>query len=149
MSVGSQCVFCEIIAGEAEASIIFQDKFVTAFMDIHPVVQGHSLVVPNVHYPNLSSIIPIHAQRMFIVGQKIADAIGQSNLRCEGINLYIADGRAAGQTVFHPHLHVIPRYFGDGFSIILPTGYGEQPMRVELDKIAADIALFMSEESGE
>jgi diadenosine tetraphosphate (Ap4A) HIT family hydrolase len=143
MSVDPNCIFCRIVAGDAEASIIFQDEFITVFMDIRPVIQGHSLVVPNVHYSYMGSIDQIHARKMFLAGQRIGDAIRSSDLRCEGINLFMADGSAAGQTVFHSHLHVIPRYGGDGFSLRFPVGYGEQPARNELDRIAANIAASM------
>lgn len=143
MSVDPNCIFCRIVAGDAEASIIFKDEFVTVFLDIRPVIQGHSLVVPNVHYSKLGSIDQIHAREMFVAGQRIGDAIRSSDLRCEGINLFMADGSAAGQTVFHCHLHVIPRYVGDGFSPRFPVGYGKQPARSELDRIAAKIAASM------
>ncbi len=143
MSVDPDCIFCKVVAGEAEASIVFQDKFVTVFMDICPVIQGHSLVVPNVHYPKLAGIDEIHAQKIFLTGQRIAKAIQASNLTCDGINLFMADGRAAGQTVFHSHLHVIPRYVGDGFGLRFPVGYGEQPARAELDRVAASIRAFV------
>ena len=146
MSVDPHCIFCKIVAGKAEASIIFQDDLVTVFMDIHPLVQGHSLVVPNAHYSNLTSIETAYAQRMFVIGQRIGEAIQSSDLRCEGINLFLADGSAAGQTVFHSHLHVIPRHSGDGFSMQFPVGYGVQPARSELDKIAAELSHRLKQE---
>ena len=146
MSVDPKCIFCRIVAGDAEASIIFQDEFVTVFMDIRPVIQGHSLVVPNVHYSNLGSIDQIHAGKMFNAGQRIGDATRSSDLRCEGINLFLADGSAAGQSVFHSHLHVIPRYVGDGFRLRFPLGYGELPSRSELDQIAAKLSDWMKGE---
>jgi diadenosine tetraphosphate (Ap4A) HIT family hydrolase len=67
-------------------------------------------------------------------------------LRCEGINLFLADGSAAGQTIFHSHLHVIPRYIGDGFSLQFPVSYGVRPARSELDKIALELSQRMTQE---
>ena len=144
MFLDPNCIFCKIVAGEAEASVVYQDKYVTIFMDIRPVVQGHTLVVPNIHSPDLSSLDQAHAQHMFTTALNIAQAIRDSELKCEGINLFMADGGAAGQTVFHNHLHIIPRYIGDGFGLRFPVGYGEQPARAELDRTAANIAALMT-----
>lgn len=113
-------------------------------MDIRPLVQGHTLVVPNVHYSSLGDVDQIHAGKIFLTGQKIGQAIRLSGLRCEGINLFMADGSAAGQTVFHSHLHVIPRYEDDGFSLNFPIGYGNQPARNELEQTASNIAAFIN-----
>lgn len=140
------CIFCKIVAGKAEASVVFQDQLVTVFMDIQPVVTGHLLVVPNRHFSNLGSIDQNHAQRMFIIGQRMGETIRSSDLRCEGINLFLADGSAAGQTIFHSHLHVIPRYIGDGFSLQFPVSYGVRPARSELDKIALELSQRMTQE---
>ena len=76
---------------------------------------------------------------MFQVGQRIAGALRDSGLRCEGVNLFLADGEAAGQDVFHVHLHVIPRYAGDGFGFRFGPRYGHRPPRTELDAIAGRI----------
>jgi len=144
MLVDPSCIFCKIVAGEAEASVVYQDQYVTVFMDICPVVQGHTLVIPNIHSPDLSSLDQAHAQHMFTIAQNIAQAIRASELKCEGINLFMADGSAAGQTIFHNHLHIIPRYIGDGFGLRFPVGHGEQPARAELDRTAVNIAASMT-----
>jgi len=81
---------------------------------------------------------------MFTIAQNIAQAIRASELKCEGINLFMADGSAAGQTIFHNHLHIIPRYIGDGFGLRFPVGHGEQPARAELDRTAVNIAASMT-----
>jgi histidine triad (HIT) family protein len=75
---------------------------------------------------------------VFRVGQSIAAALRASGLRCEGVNLFLADGEAAGQEVFHIHLHVVARYVGDGFELRVPPGHGVRP-RAELDSAAARI----------
>ncbi len=104
------CIFCAILAGRAPASIVYQDGLVTAFMDIRPVNPGHTLIVPNRHAAHLQDLDGETAAHMFQVGQRLAGALYQSGLRCEGVNFFLADGEAAGQEVFHVHLHVFPRY---------------------------------------
>jgi diadenosine tetraphosphate (Ap4A) HIT family hydrolase len=106
------------------------------FMDIQPVVRGHALVVPRAHATYLADLDPEDGAEIFRAGQRAAAALRASSLRCEGVNLFLADGEAAGQDVFHVHLHVIPRYEGDGFGLRLPPGYSIRP-RAELDEAAA------------
>ncbi len=115
MRTGSDCIFCKIIAGEADGDVVYQDELVTAFMDIHPINPGHVLIVPNEHTPDLAGLAPAYGDRMFLTAQRLAAALRRTELAPEGINLLLADGAAAGQTVFHLHLHVLPRYTGDGF----------------------------------
>lgn len=146
MQVDPNCIFCKIVAGEAEASIVYQDQYVTVFMDIHPVVQGHTLVVPNIHFPDLGSLDQAHAQHMFTTAQSIAQAIRASELNCEAINLFMADGGAAGQTIFHNHLHIIPRNIGDGFSPRFQISYIEPQSREELNQVADQISESMGKE---
>ena len=145
MAPQSTCVFCQIVSGEADASRIYQDDLVTAFMDIRPLVQGHLLIIPNVHCPSLADLDDAIGSRMFIIARRLAQAIRQSDLRSEGVNFFLADGAAAGQTVFHSHLHVIPRFRGDGFKIHFPPNYGHRPTRVELDGIAEMITDAMDD----
>ena len=133
------CIFCRIIADKAEASKVYQDDTVTAFMDNQPLNPGHLLVVPNEHTANLAGLDETIASRMFVVGRRLAQALRCSGLRCEGVNLFLADGPAAGQTVFHSHLHVIPRFVGDGFGLRFPPGYGGGVSREDLDVIAAKV----------
>lgn len=111
------CIFCQIIAGTAPASVVFRDDLVIAFMDIQPVNPGQVLVVPILHAPYLSDLDPAIGGRMFEVAQKVAAALRVSDIRCEGVNLFLADGAVAMQEVFHTHLHVIPRFDGDGFGL--------------------------------
>jgi histidine triad (HIT) family protein len=142
----SSCIFCKIIAGEAEASIVYQDESVTAFMDIQPLFQGHVLVVPNEHFTGLTDLEDSYGAQMFRLARRLAKAILRSNLKCEGVNLFLADGPAAGQTVFHSHLHVIPRYPGDGFQVHHPSGYGHRPARRRLDEVALQIKDALGQE---
>ena len=136
----SECIFCDIIKRSAPASFVFADDVCSAFMDIRPVNAGHVLVVPNQHASCLAELPRSSGAAMFNVAQRIAEALRASTVRCEGVNLFLADGEAACQEVFHVHLHVIPRYWGDGFRLVFPPGYQDLPARDELDTIAASIA---------
>lgn len=132
------CVFCKIVEGQAEASLVYQDDLVTAFMDIMPVNEGHLLVVPNEHTRGLEGLSEVSGARMFDVARRLALALCRSGVRCEGVNLYLADGRAAGQEVFHVHLHVLPRFSGDGFGL-RRTKLLIPPNRRDLEAVAEGI----------
>ncbi len=136
----SSCEFCEIVAGRAPASIVHRDDQCIAFMDIAPVTAGHLLVVPIEHATHLADLDRDVGRALFGLAQTLAAAIRRSDLKPEGINLFLADGEAAGQEVFHVHLHVLPRYRGDGFGLKLPAGYGPHAERARLDRDADTIA---------
>ena len=107
------CVFCRIIAGTLPASLVFQDAEVIAFMDIQPVTEGHTLLIPVAHAPNIADVDGATTGHLFDVARRITKALYQA-LGCDGINWFVADGEAAGQEVSHMHLHLIPRYRNDG-----------------------------------
>jgi len=132
-------VFCDIIAGRTSASVVHRDERCMAFMDIRPVTPGHLLVVPLAHASSLAHLDPATGGHLFVVAQKLATAIRQSGLKADGINLYLADGEAAGQEVLHVHLHVFPRFAGDGFGLRLPREYGEPVPQERLEREAAAI----------
>jgi histidine triad (HIT) family protein len=134
-----ECVFCEIVAGRAPASLVYADDKVTAFLVLHPVAPGHLLVIPNEHFVVLADLPDGLAEHMLHVGMRLAAAIRSSGMPCEGINLFVADGEAAGQEVFHHHLHVIPRWAGDGFVIAASAWSLPRPTRHDLDGNAAVI----------
>ncbi|MFI5230126.1 MAG: GNAT family N-acetyltransferase [Gemmatimonadales bacterium] len=133
------CLFCRILAGELPGSIVYRDEQCAAFMDIQPVNPGHLLVAPLRHATDLVSLDPLVGARLFQVAQHLAAAIRASGLRCEGVNLLLADGEAAMQEVFHLHLHVFPRYRGDGFGLRFGPEYAIRPPRAALDDAAARI----------
>ena len=133
------CIFCDIVNGNAEAALVWQDDLVSAFMDRQPVNPGHVLIVPNHHAAYLADLPEKSGAHMFRVAQRVARAIRASGLRCEGVNLFLADGEAAGQEVFHVHLHVFPRFHGDGFGLRLPERYFTKPPRSELEDAAEKI----------
>ena len=130
------CIFCDILSGDSPASIVYRDDLCAAFMDIHPVNPGHVLVVPFIHSALLSEVDAMSAGRMLQVAQHIDTALRSSGLQCEGVNLFLADGRAAGQEVMHVHLHVIPRFRGDGHHLRFSPAYFNRPAMTELEKNA-------------
>jgi histidine triad (HIT) family protein len=141
------CVFCDIIQGNAPASVVYADGLVMAFMDIQPVNEGHLLVVPRAHAANLAALDAEVGGHLFQVGSRLAAAVRKSGARCEGVNLFLADGEAAGQEVFHVHLHVIPRFGGDGFGLRFNPDYFRLPERAALDQVAASVRQVLEEGS--
>ncbi|HEV8339355.1 MAG TPA: HIT family protein [bacterium] len=140
-SFDPNCIFCRIVAGEVPASVVYRGDDVMAFMDIRPVNPGHLLVISTAHAAGLANLPERVGQRMWVVAQRLAAAQRLSGVRCEGVNLFVADGEAAGQDVFHVHIHVLPRFPGDGLRL---TGlaYDQRPAppsRAELDETAGAI----------
>jgi histidine triad (HIT) family protein len=129
------CIFCAIASGTAPASMVYADDIVLVFMDRGAINTGHLLVVPRRHVASLSDLDDETGARLFNVAVRMGRAIRRSGIKCEGINLLLADGEAAFQEVFHVHLHVIPRFKGDGFRI--DAGWTVRPGREELDAAAA------------
>ena len=135
----NDCIFCKILAGEMEGSLVYRDEICAAFMDIQPINPGHLLVVPVNHAAYLSELEQEDAAQVFRVAKHLAAALRRSDVKCEGVNLFLADGEAAMQEVFHVHLHVIPRFAGDGFGLKFPATYFQKPEREELNEIAEEI----------
>jgi len=135
------CIFCKIVAGEAPASIVHQDDTVIVFLDINPVTPGHLMVMPRAHLPALADIDPQTGGHMFNVAQRMAAALRESGLRCDGINMFYADGEAAFQEVFHAHLHVFPRYEGDGFRLV--ADWESESSRPELEAVGEQIRIAL------
>jgi histidine triad (HIT) family protein len=135
----SDCPFCNILSGDLPTSTVYQDQICSAVMDIQPINPGHLLVMPNEHIEDLTSLPPDITSHIFLVAKKLALAVRQSGVECEGINLFLADGKAAMQEVPHFHLHIIPRFDDDGFGFQFSPRYAELPTREELDKNAFHI----------
>jgi len=135
----SECIFCRIIDNELPASFVYQDEVVSAFLDIQPINPGHLLVVPRIHAETMNDLPAATARHMMEVAQRLMSELRKTNLQCEGVNLFLADGEVAGQEVGHVHLHVIPRYANDGFGFRFASDYGTLPQRDELDEVAAAI----------
>ena len=133
------CVFCAIVAGEAPASVVYRDDTVIAFMDIRPANPGHVLVVPLEHADGILDISDeATLARIFSVGRRVAAAVTDSGVRLEGFNLFLANGAVAGQTVFHVHLHVLPRFTGDGLGLTRNANV-RIPPQSDLDETAERI----------
>jgi histidine triad (HIT) family protein len=133
------CIFCDIIAGNAPANFVHRDELCAAFMDIHPVNPGHVLVVPRRHAVLLPELDEASVKHMLWVAQRVDTALRSSGIECEGINLFLADGRDAGQDVMHVHLHVIPRFLGDGHHLRFSPAYFKLPSPAELERNAEAI----------
>ncbi len=107
-----ECLFCRIIAGELPATILAEDERTVTFMDIHPATRGHALVVPRAHAQDLLSVDSEDLREVIVAAQRLAGRV-KERLGADGVNLINSCGSAAWQTIFHFHVHVIPRYEGD------------------------------------
>lgn len=137
------CVFCKIIDGTYTSSKVYEDDDLLAFMDIQPVNQGHVLIIPKKHVEKISELDDTLTNKLFILAKKLSKAIKKSGIKAEGINYFLAEGEAAGQEVFHVHLHVFPRFRYDGFKLVFPKGYEVKKEKRELDIIADKIKTIL------
>ena len=121
------CIFCKIIRGELPSAKVYEDEQAVAFLDIHPVRPGHTLVVPKTHCKNLVDCDPEALSAMMKITQKVARAV-VAGTGAEGFNLGVNNGAPAGQVIFHLHLHIIPRNTGDGLTLWGQHEYEEGEM---------------------
>lgn len=135
----TDCVFCKIVAKQLPANVVYEDNEIIAFLDIRPINPGHTLVIPKKHSASLQQLDPHLGGRLFQIAGRIAAALRKSGLRAEGINVWLADGKAAFQEVPHIHIHVIPRFKGDGLRIQVGPDYGKTPPDEEMQKQASKI----------
>ena len=142
-----QCIFCDIIHGAAEVSICYEDATAIAFMDIQPVNEGHVLVVPREHYERLEDVPREVGLHLYEVSTRLIPVI-QHVCGVHDMNVVVNSGTAAGQDVFHFHVHLIPRRQGDGFDIPLPFAGSEMPDRTLLDASAARIMTALRDPMG-
>lgn len=134
----SECIFCKIVNGDIPAAKVFENEHVLAFLDISQVTKGHTLVIPKVHKENLYELTPEIARNLFEVVPTIAKAL-KTEYEPIGLNSINNNGEAAGQTVFHYHLHLIPRYGkGDGFGAVWKTNTSDYTLQM-LQEMAANI----------
>jgi len=108
----NNCIFCSIIAGEIPSATIYEDEDFKVIMDISPAAKGHAILLPKYHSANLYELDEVTASKALSVAKKVAIAI-KEEFHCDGLNLLQNNGEAAGQTVFHFHIHLIPRYRKD------------------------------------
>ncbi|MCW3069897.1 MAG: hypothetical protein JWL67_2522 [Solirubrobacterales bacterium] len=124
------CIFCNILTGDVPATVVDEDDRTIAFMDIAPATRGHALVIPRVHAPDLLSVDSEDLAAVAIASKRLA-ARAKERLGADGVNLLNSCGAAAWQTVFHFHVHVIPRYRDDPLRLPWVPGAGDP------DEIAA------------
>ncbi len=130
--IESGCVFCRIVAGAMQCALITEDDATLAFMDIHPANEGHCLVIPKRHYGTIFDIPPDTFAQIGRTAARIAVAV-RNALNPAGLSLVQANGTAAGQTVWHLHVHVLPRRDGDGLMLNWPrTGSADSARIAEL-----------------
>jgi histidine triad (HIT) family protein len=127
------CIFCEIVAGRAPAHVIDEDDRCLAFLDIFPLTQGHALVIPKAHANDLLDASPDDVAAVARMAQVVAQRV-TTELAAPGVNLLQATGAIALQTVFHLHVHVLPRYPDDGFRVSFNRDRGDA---AELEALAA------------
>ena len=122
--VDPDCVFCKIVAGELPATVIDEDERTLAFMDISPATRGHALVIPREHHADLIDVPGPELTAVALASQRLAKRI-KERLGADGVNLLNSCGPAAWQTVFHFHIHVIPRYSDDPLRLPWVPGPGD------------------------
>jgi len=131
----SDCVFCKIVAGQIPSTRVYEDEHSLAFMDIGQVNPGHVLVAVKKHADNIYALDDAQAAAVARAGVRVARAIRDA-FKPEGLSVYQANGKAAGQTVFHYHIHLLPRHAGDGMELTWPV---KNPPREKLEDYAAKI----------
>ena len=130
------CIFCKILADEIPSSLVYEDEDFRAILDINPAARGHVIILPKEHYANLFELPEEEASKIFLVAKKIATAV-KKTYQCDGVNILQNNGQASGQTVFHLHVHVIPRFKGDTDYINIGWKPGDTPE--DLAEIVAEI----------
>jgi histidine triad (HIT) family protein len=136
----TDCVFCRIVAGQIPATVVWEDAHTLAFMDVGQVNPGHVLVALKAHAENVYALDDTQAGALFRGAARVARAI-RSAFSPAGLSIYQANGPAAGQTVFHFHIHLVPRHEGDGMSLTWPV---KNPPREKLEAYAAQIRAGLS-----
>lgn len=125
------CIFCKIAAGEIPSATLYEDEDFRVILDIEPASKGHALILPKEHYANLYELDDEIAGKVLILAKKLVTALTDI-LGCDGYNIVQNNGRAAGQTVFHYHMHLIPRYENDTVRIGWTPGKLDEDVKQEL-----------------
>ena len=112
----NDCIFCKIANGEIPSSTIYADDLFRVILDLSPATKGHALILPKKHMANIFEMDEETAEKVFVLASRIAKAMKEA-LNCDGLNIVQNNGEIAGQTVFHFHMHIIPRYNDDGQQI--------------------------------
>ena len=131
------CIFCKIANGEIPSATIYEDEDFRAILDLGPASKGHALLLPKEHYADLFALPDETAEKVLPVARKIVSRM-KDVLGCDGYNLVQNNGEAAGQTVFHFHMHLIPRYKEDGAGITWKPGSLTQEAKEELTALLSE-----------
>jgi len=137
----ADCIFCKLAARQIPASVVFEDEYTLAFMDLGQVNPGHVLVAVKSHAENLYELDDARAAAVFRSAARVARAI-RAAFAPQGLSVYQANGKAAGQTVFHFHLHLVPRHDADGMNLTWPA---KNPPRERLEEAAEKIRARLDE----
>ena len=130
--INDDCIFCKLANGVFPTNKIYEDDDFTVILDAAPANAGHSLILPKNHFANLFEIDDATAAKVMPLAKKVASAL-KAELNCDGVNVVQNNGTSAGQTVFHFHVHVIPRYYNDNVGLGWPQG---EPDADEQSKLA-------------
>jgi histidine triad (HIT) family protein len=106
------CIFCKIVKGQEQSTIVYEDEHSLAFLDIHPLNLGHTLIIPKKHYPSMGEMPLDEVGQLFVSVAKVMKGVRRAT-KADGINIGQSNGRAASQEVFHMHVHIIPRFDND------------------------------------
>lgn len=131
----NDCIFCKIANGEIPSATVYENSEFRVIMDISPATMGHVLIIPKEHFKDVFDIDAVTAGKLFSLATEVARAM-KDVLQCEGLNIVQNNGEIAGQTVFHFHLHLIPRYQGDGVRL---TWVQHQSVPEDIQAIAKEI----------
>jgi len=129
------CVFCKIIKGEIPCYKIYENEFVLAFLDITPISKGHTLVIPKKHFENILDCNDLYLCEVTKAIKLISNHYTNKGVHCDGVNIMNATGKAAQQSVFHLHFHIVPRFVDDGFDTWPKTGYQKEDLTKLADKL--------------
>ncbi|MGP1402677.1 MAG: HIT family protein [Catonella sp.] len=127
------CIFCKLANGDIPANTVYEDDYLRAIMDASPANKGHIIILPKSHAGNIYELEDGYVEKSFVLAKKIAIAL-KKLLNCDGINILQNNGEAAGQTVFHFHVHIIPRYKQDNCKITWKQGAYEDGEASEIAK---------------
>ena len=142
----SDCIFCKIANGEIPAATLYEDAEFRVILDLGPATKGHALILPKAHYADLTEMPEDLAGRSMILAKKIITALKPA-LPCDGYNVVQNNGPAAGQTVFHYHVHLIPRYENDHAGVSWTPGELTDDVREEVLEKAREVRMQISSPS--
>ena len=125
------CIFCKIAGGNIPSSTVYEDEQFRVILDLSPATKGHALILPKQHYANIFEIDEHVLKDLIVLAKKVATAMKET-LNCDGVNIVQNNGEIAGQTVFHFHMHLIPRYEGDQVGLTWKPGELTDEMKEEI-----------------